>query len=115
MKIRTVYFKVNDMAKAVQFWGSFLQLPPVKTSDRYHEWRIESLNLGLVHDDFDDQWSGSNCVPVFEFADDEVLSWVERAKSLGASIIINALDDPKMLSVVMADPFGNEFEVSKFH
>jgi predicted enzyme related to lactoylglutathione lyase len=115
VKVRTVYFKVNDMKKAVQFWSDFLKLSPVKTFDRYHEWRIQTLNFGLVLNEMNDKWSGANCVPVFEFDDAEVLSWVERAKSLGATVIVDGLEDPNLLSVVMADPWGNEFEVSKFH
>ena len=103
------------MQKAARFWSDFLQMPPVKTFDKYHEWRIGSLNFGLVLNDMGDKWSGANCAPVFEFDDDEVLSWVERAKSLGATVIVDGLDDPSLLSVVMADPWGNEFEVSKFH
>ena len=115
MKIRTIYFKVNDMASAVQFWTNFLNLAPVKKSSRYHEWRIQDLNFGLVLNDMGDKWTGSNCAPVFEFDDNEVLSWVERAKSLGATVILDALKDPELLSIVMADPWGNEFEISKFH
>ncbi len=115
MKIRTVYFKVNDMQKAVKFWTDFLQMAPVKTFDTYHEWRIQSLNFGLVLNDIGDKWSGSNCVPVFEFPDNEVLSWIDRAKSLGATVVLDALEDQNILSVVMADPWENEFEVSKFH
>jgi hypothetical protein len=115
MKIRTVYFKVNDMKEAATFWTAFLDMAPIKTFDKYHEWKIGSLNLGLVLNDFGDSWSGCNCVPVFEFADDEVLSRVDKAKALGAKEILNALEDPNLLSVIVADPWGNEFEISKFH
>jgi hypothetical protein len=103
------------MQKAAKFWTEFLQMAPVKTFDTYHEWRIQELNLGLALNDFGDIWSGSNCVPVFEFGDEEVLLWVEKAQSLGAKVILDALDDPELLSVVMEDPWGNQFEVSKFH
>ena len=115
MKIRTVYFKVHDMKEAAKFWTAFLGIAPVKTFDKYHEWKIASLNFGLVLNDFGDTWSGCNCVPVFEFADNEVMSWVEKAKDLGATVILAALDDPNLLSVIVADPWGNEFEISKFH
>jgi len=103
------------MAKAVSFWTDFLGMPPVKTFAKYHEWRIQELNFGLALNDFGDKWAGANCAPVFEFKDEEVLSWVAKAKSLGAKVILDALDDPELLSVVMADPWGNEFELSKFH
>ena len=115
MKIRTIYFKVNNMDTAVKFWTAFLGSNPVKTYTQYHEWRIGELNFGLALNDFGDKWTGANCAPVFEFDDNEVLSWVDKAKSLGATVILDALEDPKLLSVVMADPWGNEFEVSKFH
>ena len=115
MKIRTIYFKVNDMTKAVSFWNSFFGIQPVKASERYHEWRILELNFGLVLNNFDDKWTGTNCVPVFEFADNEVQSWVDKAKSLGAKVILEALEDPELLSVIMSDPWGNEFELSRFH
>jgi catechol 2,3-dioxygenase-like lactoylglutathione lyase family enzyme len=115
MKIRTVYFKVSDMQKAVAFWKSFLEIEPHKTSERWHEFMVGTLRLGLLLADPADVYSGSNCVPVFEFLDNEMVKYVERAKSLGAAMIIDGLDDPNLLSVVFADPFGNEFEVSKFH
>lgn len=115
MKIRTIYFKVSDMQKAVAFWQSFLGIKPHKTFDQWHEFMVNGLRLGLLLNDFGDQFSGSNCVPVFEFKDDEVLAWIEKAKSLGAQVIVNGLSDPKLQSVVFKDPFQNEFEVSKFH
>jgi hypothetical protein len=115
VRIRTVYFKVSDLAKAGEFWASLLKMTPVKKLPKYYEWRIESLNLGLVLNDFGDKFSGCNCVPVFEFPDAELASWIERAQSLGATLILDGLADTALLSVVMADPWGNEFELSKFH
>lgn len=76
---------------------------------------MDNIRLGLLLNDFGDQYSGSNCVPVFEFSDEEVMKYVEKAKSLGATVIKEGLDDPNLKSVVFADPFVNEFEVSKFH
>jgi len=75
----------------------------------------ENIRLGLLLNDFNDKYTGSNCVPVFELPDDEVMQYVDRAKQLGATVIEDGLNDPELLSVVFADPFGNEFEVSKFH
>lgn len=115
MKIRTIYFKVTDMPKAVAFWRAFLEVEPHKKFESWHEFMTDNIRLGLLLNDFGDQYSGSNCVPVFEFADDEVVQYVERAKSLGAEVIKDGLDDPDLLSVVFRDPFGNEFEISKFH
>lgn len=115
MKIRTVYFKVLEMRPAVEFWQEFLGVEPHKKSEKWQEFMVGELRLGLLLNDFGDKFSGSNCVPVFEFPDDEVMDWVEKARKLGAKEILNGLDDPNLKSVVFADPFGNEFEVSKFH
>ena len=115
MKIRTVYFKVADMNKAVDFWQKLLEVKPHKTSPKWYEFMVGNLRLGLLLNDFGDKYSGSNCVPVFEFSDDELPKYIERAKSLGAKVIVDGLNDPNLLSIVFADPFGNEFELSKFH
>lgn len=115
MKIRTVYFKVPEMKSASEFWQTFLGIEPHKKSEKWHEFMVGELRLGLLLNDFGDQFSGSNCVPVFEFPDEAVMERVEQARKLGAKEILNGLDDPNLKGVVFADPFGNEFEVSKFH
>ena len=115
MKIRTVYLKVNDMEKSVYFWKNFLGVAPHKTSPNWHEFMIGNLRFGLLLNDFGDKLSGSNCVPVFEFADKDLEKYIEKAKSLGAKIMFDGIDDPKMLSITFSDPSGNEFELSKFH
>ncbi len=38
-----------------------------------------------------------------------------KLKNLGATVIVNGLNDPNLLSIVFADPWGNEFELSRFH
>lgn len=115
MKVRTVYFKVTDMKKAVDFWKKFLNIKPHKTSPKWHEFMVGNLRLGLLLNDFDDKHSGSNCVPVFEFSDEELPKYIKRAESLGAKLVFDGLDNPNILSIVFVDPFGNEFELSKFH
>ena len=114
-KIRTIYFKVQKMEPVVQFWKTVLQVEPHKTFSNWHEFMCSHVRLGLLLNDFGDTFSGCNCVPVFEFEDHELLSYIERAKVAGADVILNGLDDPRLKSVVLRDPFGNEFEFSKFH
>ncbi len=115
MHVRTVYFKVDDMDTAVAFWGALLGVKAHKTSPSWHEFMSGTLRIGLLLNDFEETASGANCVPVFECADDELEIYIRRAKKLGAKVIVDGLLDPKLLSVVFADPFGNEFEISKFH
>ena len=103
------------MGKAVEFWQGFLGIEPHKKFDEWHEFMAGNVRLGLLLNTFEDKFSGCNCVPVFEFGDNELNMYIERAKKLGAKVIFDGLNDPNLLSIVFADPFGNEFEVSKFH
>jgi catechol 2,3-dioxygenase-like lactoylglutathione lyase family enzyme len=115
MKIRTVYFKVTDMQMAVTFWRELLQIEPHKATPSWHEFMVGSLRLGLLLNDFGDAYTGSNCVPVWEFDDEQLPLYVERAVALGATVILDGRDDPRLRSVVFKDPCGNEFELSRFH
>jgi hypothetical protein len=115
MKIRTVYFKVLEMTPAVAFWQALLQLPPVKQSSHWSEFKLGEVRLGLLLNDFDESVSGAACVPVLECADSEIGALIERAKSLGAMVVVDGLDNPKMKSVVLATSFGSEFELCCCH
>lgn len=115
MKIRTVYFKIPDMPKAVHFWRQFLGMEPIKNFEKHSEFKVSNINLGLVLNDFGDTFTGANCAVVFEFGDNEVLEFIERAKNLGATVVLDALHDKNIKGVIFRDPFGNEFEVTRFH
>jgi hypothetical protein len=67
MKIRTVYFKILDMQKALNFWRKFLGMEPVKQFEKYSEFKVSNINLGLVLNDFGDDFTEANCSVVFEF------------------------------------------------
>jgi catechol 2,3-dioxygenase-like lactoylglutathione lyase family enzyme len=115
MKIRTVYFKVRDIDAAADFWAKWLQVKPHKNVDTWREFWCGTVRLALLQAEQDDVYQGSGCVPVFEFDDHILTEYIERAKALGATILIDGLDDPDLRSLVMRDPFGHEFEISKFH
>lgn len=115
MKMRTVYIKVSDMDQAKKFYSEFLEMEPVKEGNVWCEFKLNNINFGLRLNDFGDKWEGANFVPVFEFMESEVFKYITLAKKLGATLVVDALEDTQMLSVVMRDPFGNEFEISKFH
>ena len=115
MKIRTIYFKVDNMTQAVNFWRNLLEIIPHKNSEQWAEFMVGSLRLGLLLNDYGDKVCGSNCVPVWEFSDEELPKYIKKAKELGAAVIEDGLNNPNLKSVVFADPFGNEFELSRFH
>jgi catechol 2,3-dioxygenase-like lactoylglutathione lyase family enzyme len=115
MKIRTIYFKSPDVAKAAGFWSALLGVKPHKDFETWKEISCNNIRLGFLRLEAGDGFTGSGCVPVFEFADAELPAYIERAKALGAAVIVDGLDDPNMKSIAFRDPFGHEFELSRFH
>ncbi|HXL73311.1 MAG TPA: VOC family protein [bacterium] len=103
------------MEAARAFWESFLGLKPSKNSDKWCQFNLENINFALLLDVFDDEVKGSHAVPVFELPENEIPKIVEKAKALGCIVIIDGLSNPDMQSIVLKDPAGNEFEISKFH
>jgi catechol 2,3-dioxygenase-like lactoylglutathione lyase family enzyme len=114
MKIRTIYFKVPDTAKACDFWSTLLLTAPHKDFDSWKEINCGNIRLGFLQNP-GDVVTGSSCVPVFEFSDDALPAYIERARALGAQVVVDGLNDPHMKSIAFRDPFGHEFELSRFH
>ncbi|AXI02974.1 VOC family protein [Aquirhabdus parva] len=115
MQIRTIYFKVLDMQAAINFWQALLKAKPIKQSTRWSEFKIGATRLGLLLNDFGEQVSGSGCVPVFALEKDQLIAFVELAKSLGAIVVFDGLDKPEIGSIVLEVPTGHEFEVCHCH
>jgi len=114
MKIRTIYFKVPDTAKACEFWSKLLLTAPHKDFDSWKEINCGNIRLGFLQNP-GDEFTGSSCVPVFEFSNDALPAYIERARALGAEVVVDGLNDPHMKSIAFRDPFGHEFELSRFH
>lgn len=115
MRIRTAYFKVTDMKRSVTFWESLLKLSPSRKSERWTEFTVGEVRLGLLLNDFGDELVGSACVPVFEFDAFGLKDFLNRAKALGATIVLDGLDDETMKSIVLLGPDGHEFELCACH
>src|SRR3954465_644530 len=101
MRIRSVYFKVKEMVPAVSFWRSLLQLEPIKESSHWSEFKVGEVRFGFLLNDFGEEVSGNSSVPVIELEPSELLAFIERAKSNGATVVLDGLDNPKMNSVVL--------------
>ena len=115
MKIRTAYFKTPNMEESVNFWGKVLAIEPHKKSEYWSEFKCDNINFGLLKmDGFEVGKDKSNFVPVFEVSEDEFEAVVSRVRSLNPDIIVDLNDHPDGKSYVFADPFGHEFEVTKF-
>jgi hypothetical protein len=104
------------MEKAVSFWAGLLQKAPSKNSKWWSEFRCENINLGILWmENFSVDKDQSNFVPVFELSDSPLEPTKERALAAGASVVVDIANHPDKKSYVLADPFGNEFEITKFH
>jgi hypothetical protein len=116
MKLRTIYFKTTEMDRTTLFWQSFLLHEPTKQSPTWTEFKVGEVRLAILLNNFGDTYSGSRCVPVFEFPSEETLkASLSRAQELGAKIVLDSLTHPSMKSIVMKDVTENEFELTLYH
>lgn len=113
MKIRTIYFFAPQMNESISFWEKFLGFPPHKKSNYWSEFKCENINLGLIAEN--NNANRSSCVPVFEVRANELENTKQRALDFGATIYVDITKHPDKQSYVLKDPFGNEFEITKFH
>jgi len=111
MRLRTTYLKVTNMELALEFWEAFLDQRANRKSSHWSEFSLGGPHLGLLLNDFGDVLTGSSCVPVFEFDPEQIPDSVERARQLGATVVLDGLADPNMRSIVLASPDGHEFEL----
>lgn len=113
MRLRTVYFKVVDMADALAFWSALFQREPSKHSTRWSEFVLGDVRIGFLLNDFGEVTSGQGCVPVFELANGELGPMLDRARQLGATVVFDGLADPAMNGIVLSSPGGQEFELHR--
>ncbi|WP_321956221.1 VOC family protein [Paraburkholderia bannensis] len=115
MQLRTVYLKVKEMEPAISFWQCVLGYEPHKRSAKWSEFMVGACRLGLLLNDFGDDFKGSSSVPVFELEDIALHACVKRATESGASIVMDGLKIEAMRSIVLSSPEGHEFELCMCH
>ena len=115
MRIRTTYLKVSDMERSATLWESLLQLAANRKTERWTEFSVGEVRFGLLLNDFGDEFSGSGCVPVFEFDESNLHIFLDRARGLGATVVLDGLKNEAMRSIVLASPDGHEFELCTCH
>jgi Glyoxalase-like domain len=111
MRVRSTYFKVQDMDAEVSFWRALLQNEPIKASTHWSEFMVAGTRIGFLLNDFGEQLAGCSSVPVLEMDDGEMEPTIARAKAAGATVVLDGLANPKMNSIVLASPGGHEFEL----
>lgn len=103
------------MQQAKFFWQDLFLVQPSKNSKNWVEFNIDGVRLGLLLNDFGDNFSGSNMVPVFELADETYRALKEKIKQQKIAVVIEEENHPDKQSMVLNDPFGNEFEITRRH
>jgi uncharacterized glyoxalase superfamily protein PhnB len=111
MRVRSTYFKVQDMSAEVTFWQRLLLAEPLKSTSNWSEFLVAGTRLGLLLNDFGEELKGCSAVPVLEVDEGAMEATVARAKEAGATVVLDGLSNPKMNSTVMASPGGHEFEL----
>jgi hypothetical protein len=116
MRLRTIYFKTTGMEKAAAFWQAYLSSSPTKQSSNWTEFKVGEVRIALLLNDFNDVYAGSSCVPVFEFSNEDALQEsLDRARGLGAKVVLDSLVDQNMQSIILKDVVDNEFELTLYH
>lgn len=110
MKLRTIYYKVEDLAAVCGFWENVFGRTPDKQGGNWAEFNFDNVRLGFLLNDFGDNFAGNRAAVMFEFAPRDFEKYLDRAMQKGAQIMADNLDDPELRSIVLHDPFGNEFE-----
>lgn len=102
---------VSDLDRGAGFWGGLLDLAE---THRYQEyvWLGEiAPGLELILQQTGDRKLTKNRVH-FDIAGEPAAALEQRARDLGA-VLVDEVDDPAYALVVMADPDGNEFCISR--
>ena len=115
MRIRTTYLKEGTLQQDERFWETLLERTPNRKSEKWTEFSVGEVRFGLLLDDFGDEFTGSGCVPVFEFDVPDLHIFLNRAKALGATVVLDGLNDETMKSIVLTSPDGHEFELCGCH
>jgi predicted lactoylglutathione lyase len=115
MQLRTIYLKVSEMETAISFWQRVLGYEPHKRSAKWTEFMVGASRLGLLLNDFEDEFKGSSSVPVFELEESALHEFVKRAVENGASVVMDGLKVEAMKSIVLSSPEGHEFELCMCH
>jgi len=110
MKIRGFRLFVQDMEVERAFWTKFLNATPKISESDWVELKAGDALITLLPGQ-----SGSGPQPVFEYSEIEMHYYIQKAQDLGATLVEEGLNNPRIRGAVLRDPEGNEFQVSRGH
>ena len=107
-----VYYYVNDMKKAIEFYTDVLGLPLVNEIDGYFaEVDAGQMTIGLVLHDIDKITNQGGGTVSFMVKDIEAIA--EKLKNKGAEI--DDIQNPERGKfTIITDPFGNKLHMVEF-
>jgi len=114
LKIRTIYFKSQNIAQLRIFYSKLFKITPKinKDTEEWVEFDFGNINFALILI-LDEKYGKSNCVPVFECKNEEVSNLKQKVTDLGGKVLM--VDYDGFNSALCIDPEGNEFEITTFH
>jgi catechol-2,3-dioxygenase len=116
IRVRTLYFKVEDALKVANWWSQFLGIKLHKENEYYSEIKVNDFRLAFLKNDFGDKFDGNRSTIMFECETwGKLLTFVENAKKSGAKLIEDSLQNEDLRSCIFEDPFGNEFEIGNLN
>jgi len=112
MKLRGFHLVVKDLELEHQFWQKFLNATPKTSQPDWVELKAGDVFMTLSPGEPKEP---SLICPVFEYSEIELHYYVQKAQDLGATLVREALNDPRVRGAIFADPEGNHFQVSRSH
>jgi catechol 2,3-dioxygenase-like lactoylglutathione lyase family enzyme len=106
-----VTIDVSDLDRGIAFWGGLLDLVETRRYQEYAWLGEVAPGVELILQQTADRKLNKNRVH-FDIAGDPPAALEGRARELGA-IVVDEVDNPAYALVVMADPDGNEFCISR--
>jgi predicted enzyme related to lactoylglutathione lyase len=106
MRLASTYLYVSDMGMESSFWQTIFEKAPVSSGEKWTEFAVGDVRVGLLLDDESIGPVNSTSVLVFEVEDGEMDEYIARTQAAGGSIVMQGLSS----RIIMASPSGHQFE-----
>ena len=108
-KITGVIIDVSDLDRAAAFWGGVFNEEVAFRVDEFVFFDVDGLHLVLQH--VTDAKVAKNRAHI-DLASEDPQAFIHRVQQLGGSVV-SEVNKPHYALVVLADPDGNEFCISR--
>jgi len=111
MDLSSVYVGVEDMDRALEFYGELFGVEPAQAEERFSTFEFEGADFGLYNAGYDGYEFdvGDNCVPNFEVEDVDAAR--DRVEGLASEVDDEVLEFGDYRTFQFEDTEGNTIEV----